>query len=75
MLIADFMDTWDEEKLRNVVNQNGRKQRTTTDVGILRDMDDIAHNRSSASTLSKLLRTRSTAGCEYPSISDSLNLY
>ncbi|KAL7418875.1 Translation machinery-associated protein 46 [Cryptotrichosporon argae] len=28
----DTMDTWDEEKLKDVVNQNGRKQRTTTDI-------------------------------------------
>jgi hypothetical protein len=26
------METWDEEKLRNVITENGRKQRTTTDV-------------------------------------------
>ena len=26
------MDGWDEEKLKDVVNQNGRKQRTTTDI-------------------------------------------
>jgi hypothetical protein len=26
------METWDEEKLRSVVTENGRKQRTTTDV-------------------------------------------
>lgn len=27
------METWDEEKLNEVVTQNGKKQRTTTDVG------------------------------------------
>ncbi|RSH90679.1 hypothetical protein EHS25_001284 [Saitozyma podzolica] len=28
----DLMETWDEEKLRSVVTENGRKQRTTTDI-------------------------------------------
>lgn len=27
------MDTWDDAKLNEVVTQNGKKQRTTTDVG------------------------------------------
>ncbi len=31
-LILDLMETWDEEKLRNVVTQNAKGQRTTTDV-------------------------------------------
>lgn len=29
---VDLMETWDEEKLRNVVIQNSTQQRTTTDV-------------------------------------------
>ncbi|BEJ14544.1 hypothetical protein CspHIS471_0403110 [Cutaneotrichosporon sp. HIS471] len=29
---ADTMDTWDEAKLNEVVAQNGRKQKTTTDI-------------------------------------------
>ncbi|KAL1404985.1 Translation machinery-associated protein 46 [Vanrija albida] len=29
---ADTMDTWDDDKLKDVVNQNGKKQRTTTDI-------------------------------------------
>ncbi|KIR63676.1 cytoplasmic protein [Cryptococcus bacillisporus CA1873] len=28
----DSMDTWDEEKLRNVVTENGRKQKNATDI-------------------------------------------
>lgn len=31
---ADTMDTWDEAKLNEVVTQNGRKQKNTTDVGV-----------------------------------------
>ncbi|WOO86045.1 Translation machinery-associated protein 46 [Vanrija pseudolonga] len=29
---ADTMDTWDDDKLKDVVTQNGKKQRTTTDI-------------------------------------------
>lgn len=31
--VAENMADWDEEKLRNVVTQNGRKQANATDVG------------------------------------------
>lgn len=32
-LTPDTMDTWDDAKLQDVVNQNAKKQRNTTDVG------------------------------------------
>jgi hypothetical protein len=31
---ADTMDNWDDAKLNEVVTQNGRKQKNTTDVGV-----------------------------------------
>lgn len=34
--VSDSMDTWDEEKLRNVVTENGRKQKNATDVSIVK---------------------------------------
>lgn len=35
-IMSDSMDTWDEEKLRNVVTENGRKQNNATDVSIMK---------------------------------------
>lgn len=34
--VSDSMDTWDEEKLRNVVTENGRKQKNATDVSTVK---------------------------------------
>jgi hypothetical protein len=39
------METWDEEKLRNVVTENGRKQRTTTDVSQITGQSAIEHRQ------------------------------
>lgn len=34
--VSDSMDTWDEEKLRNVVTENARKQKNATDVSTVK---------------------------------------
>lgn len=62
---VDMMETWDEAKLRNVVDQNETKQRTTTDVSWNEDCLDRADEfRSCANFSFRPLRRRSTDGCE-----------
>jgi hypothetical protein len=64
----DLMDTWDEEKLRNVVTQNAKGQRTTTDVsGYIPSAPYQARadrGRLFANSLFKLSRTRNMDGCK-----------
>lgn len=66
---ADTMDTWDEAKLASVVNSKKATNRTTTEVRPRHKSMLTSLFRSSASTLSKLSKIRSTGGCEFDGIS------
>jgi hypothetical protein len=64
------METWDEEKLRDVVDQNSTKQQMTTDVGTLPkvQLNSADEGRLFASSSFRQSRIRSTGGCESYSV-------